>query len=531
MDSSDPNREIAGAVRAGHIDDVQRLLDAGARPDHMNLYGDTLVDMARDRGHDPIAALLEHACERARRVVVSPTHTDHPIHVAAESGDLRRVRALLDGDPSLVRVSDRAGGTALHRAVIGGARDVVEMLLDQGSDIHAIHGEGLGTRQGYAPENLQAIDLAIWGGPGTIRPSRWQMLRMCAKSVWWRIRTPRDAVISPRPCHEPTARLLIARGATYDLPIAAALGDIEQIAAMIDVDPSRLRETRPNARLALSAAAEFGRFEIVKLLLERGADPTWPDYHDSAKGAALHAAARRNDRPMVELLLAHGADPNGYVNAGGNAVYAARTRELRTLMFQHGGRLDPFDLVFMDEDDEVIRQIAVDPASAFTMCGGVMTAVCTRGKRKLLARLLDMGVKVPPSGGGCHSYLVEQPDMLRALLERGGLDPEYPTESGITLLHECCVRDMRNRMIGARRESAAVLLDAGANISARDKEYLSTPLAWAARMNLPDMVEFLLSRGAPANLPGDKPWATPLAWATRRGHSRIVDMLRRAGAR
>src|SRR5215475_10742618 len=125
MDSIDPNREIAGAVRAGRVDDVRRLLDAGARPDHMNIYGDTLVDMARDRGHDAVAALLDEACARARRVVVSPTHTDHPIHVAAESGDLGRVRELLDGDPTLVRRSDRAGGTALHRAVIGGARDVV----------------------------------------------------------------------------------------------------------------------------------------------------------------------------------------------------------------------------------------------------------------------------------------------------------------------------------------------------------------------------------------------------------------------
>src|SRR5580765_4740618 len=531
MDLADPSRGIAGAVRAGRIDDVRRLLDAGARPDQMNIYGDTLVDMARDRGHDAVGALIEQACEQARRVVVSPAHTDHPIHIAAESGDLRRVRALLDGDPSLVRVSDRAGGTALHRAVIGHAHGVVALLLDRSADIHAIHGEGLGTRNGYAPENLQAIDLAIWGGPGTIRPSRWQILRMCAKSWWWRIRTPRDAVITQRPCDEPAARLLIARGATYDLPIAAALGDIEQVRAMLDADPRRLREARPNARLALSAAAEFGHLDVVKLLLDRGADPTWPDLHDSTRGAALHAAARRGDRPMVELLLARGADPNGFVNAGGNSVYAARTPEIRTLMFQHGGTIDPFDLVFMDEDDEVVRRIAAVPQSALAGCGGVMTEVCTRGKRKLLARLLEMGVKVHPGARGCHSYLVEQPDMLRMLLERGGLDPNYPSGEGVTLLHELCVRDMRNRMIGPRRESAAVLLEAGANISARDKEYLSTPLAWAARMNLPDMIEFLLARGAPANLADDEPWATPLAWATRRGHSQIVDMLRAAGAR
>jgi hypothetical protein len=45
------------------------------------------------------------------------------------------------------------------------------------------------------------------------------------------------------------------------------------------------------------------------------------------------------------------------------------------------------------------------------------------------------------------------------------------------------------------------------------------------------MVEFLVSRGAPVNQPGDEPWGTPLAWATRRGYSRIVEFLRAAGAR
>jgi ankyrin repeat protein len=523
--------ELEIAAREGNLDEVRRLIEAGARPDRMNIYGDTLVDMARDRGHDEVAVFVEQACQRARRVAVSPKHTDHPIHVAAETGDIRRVRELLDADASLVRASDRAGGTALHRAVVGRARDVVELLLDRGADIHAIHGEGLGTRDGYAPENLQAIDLAIWGGPRTNRPARWSILRSCVKSLLWRLRTRRDAVITPRPCDEPMARLLIARGASYDVPTAAALGDLSQLTGMLDADSSRLRETRPNARLALSAAAGFGHLAVVKLLLDRGADPTWPDVHDSARGAALHAAAGRGDRQMAELLLAHGADPNGFVNAGGNSVYAARTPELRALMMAHGGTIDPFDLVFMDEEDEVVRRIAADPQSALAGCGGVMPAVVTRGKRQLLSRLLDMGVKVHPAPGGCHSYLVEQPDMLRMLLDRGGLDPDYPTAEGITLLHELCVRDMRNRMIGPRRESAAILLDAGANISARDRDYRSTPLAWASRMNLPDMVEFLLSRGAPMNLPDDEPWATPLAWATRRGHPEIVDMLRKAGAR
>jgi hypothetical protein len=44
------------------------------------------------------------------------------------------------------------------------------------------------------------------------------------------------------------------------------------------------------------------------------------------------------------------------------------------------------------------------------------------------------------------------------------------------------------------------------------------------------MVELLLARGAPTNLPDDEVWATPLAWALRRDHAGIVDLLRAAGA-
>ena len=67
-------------------------------------------------------------------------------------------------------------------------------------------------------------------------------------------------------------------------------------------------------------------------------------------------------------------------------------------------------------------------------------------------------------------------------------------------------------------------------ISAKDEDYRSTPLAWAARNDLPEMVELLLARGAPTNLPDDEPWATPLAWATKREHAPIVEILRQRGA-
>ncbi len=96
-----------------------------------------------------------------------------------------------------------------------------------------------------------------------------------------------------------------------------------------------------------------------------------------------------------------------------------------------------------------------------------------------------------------------------------------------TLLHHVCGQQ---DPAAAAIDEAAILIDAGANVSARDEDYRSTPLGWAVRTNAIDMVKFLLSRGAPTNLPDDELWATPLQWAERRQHQEIAEILRRHGA-
>lgn len=69
----DPNLYRAGywytqpihfAVREGHLDATRVLLDAGADPAAARL-GEDLVTVARDRGHEAVAELLEE--RRARR--------------------------------------------------------------------------------------------------------------------------------------------------------------------------------------------------------------------------------------------------------------------------------------------------------------------------------------------------------------------------------------------------------------------------------------------------------------------------------
>lgn len=433
--------------------------------------------------------------DESRRLSPSSAKVDHPIHGAAERGDLRVVRALLDGDPSLVGDVNRAGGHPLHRAVIGRSHTVVSLLLDRGADVHAIHGAGVGSVSGYAPQDRQPIDLAIWGGPWQAPLSLALKWRCLVGSIKWFLRGRRRWNGHAVPYDVRLARLLIDRGASYDLITASALGDLDAVRAMLDADPSRIREQRPDDRRPLYAAAEFGHLHILRLLLDRGADPTWPDAEFSERGAALHAASRAGNLEMVKLLLKHGADPNAFNDAAGNAVYVARTPEIRKLLEAHGGYLDPYDLVWKGEDDEVMRVVTMKPETALAGCGGVFPAVVTCGRRELMHRLLDAGIKVHPQAGGCHSYLLEQPDMLKVLLARGALDPDYPTSDGVTLLHELCHRDIRGRTMEHRTECAAILLDAGAALSPRTHAG-ETPLAWATKHELTDMIAFLKERGA-----------------------------------
>ena len=389
---------------------------------------------------------------------------DHPIHGAAAAGEIDVVRGLLDADPSLLEIRDRKGATPLHKAVAAGARDVVALLADRGADLRAAHLDGPGDADSYAPAGYEPIDLALFGSCGA------------------------DVAM---------ARLLVARGVPIDLTIAAALGDAARIAADLDADPGRIREARPHGRRPLTAAVAAGHEAVARLLLDRGADPTWPEGDAAPRGGALHAAARLGMAGLVDALLDRGADPNGYVDAAGTPTFAAKTPEIRRRLFAAGGVLDCYDLVWLHEDDEVVRRVAADPRAADAGCGGVFTACATLGRRELARRLLAAGARVPAVVDGCHSYLLEDLEILRLLLA-AGMSPDTANTDGATLLHVACGRDGRGRALGHRAECAALLLDAGATIDARDRATGTTPLAWAIRHELPDMAALLRERGGTA---------------------------------
>src|SRR5436190_19557912 len=70
------------AVREGHLEIVRMLLDAGADSEWNGHYGLSLIDLAKERGHDTIAALLEDTRTRRGRTPAAETREDQPIHIA-----------------------------------------------------------------------------------------------------------------------------------------------------------------------------------------------------------------------------------------------------------------------------------------------------------------------------------------------------------------------------------------------------------------------------------------------------------------
>ena len=209
------------AVREGHAEAVQILLDAGADPEWNGLHDGSLIVMARERGHARIVSLLEETRDRRGRVPAQSG--SHPLHDAITRDDVAEVRRLLDADPSLVDIGNEIGASPLHRAAGRGAHDLVALLLERGANVHAVlsSARGLG---GSFWTDLQAIDLAIWDG-----------------------RPPRDTRI---------VALLLAHGATQDLTVAAALGGLDQVRRILERDPTRIRETHPSGRRPLAAAIE-----------------------------------------------------------------------------------------------------------------------------------------------------------------------------------------------------------------------------------------------------------------------------------
>jgi ankyrin repeat protein len=149
---------------------------------------------------------------------------------------------------------------------------------------------------------------------------------------------------------------LAEHASDLDVFEAAALGRVERVGELLDAEPALTRAYAPDGFHPLGLAAFFRQPDVVRLLLDRGAEVDAIACNERIHTTALQAAAASGDNESARLLIDAGADVNTAQPGGFTPLHAAAAngnRELVELLLERGAdpgaRLDdgrtPVELV------------------------------------------------------------------------------------------------------------------------------------------------------------------------------------------
>lgn len=107
--------------------------------------------------------------------------------------------------------------------------------------------------------------------------------------------------------HDALAELLFDAGVEPGLHESAAIGDSRRVRAALDRDPLQLDADSPEGFTPLALAAHFGHADVMRLLIDGGADLNRVATHRIAV-TPLHAALFGRQIEAARLLIERGAD-------------------------------------------------------------------------------------------------------------------------------------------------------------------------------------------------------------------------------
>ncbi|MQA91432.1 MAG: hypothetical protein GEU90_14600 [Gemmatimonas sp.] len=285
--SGDRIPPLVEAAKDAEWEEVRSLVDGGADVNVREADGTTALHWASYWDRVDIADLL---IDEGAEVNVANDLGATPLWPASLNASEEMVRRLLaaGADPNLGLLS---GETPLMTASRSGGREVVLELLAKGADPNASATRGQtalmwAVSQGHA----DVVEVLIENGAGIHgRSDVW-------KQLW---QTDGGEVVHP------DLHVWIDHGGNTPLLFATMRGDLASARILVDAGAD-VNETSPYGASAIVYAAHSGNAELVRYLLEKGADPN----ADGAGYTALHAAMLRRHVDAATHLLEYGADPN-----------------------------------------------------------------------------------------------------------------------------------------------------------------------------------------------------------------------------
>ncbi len=555
------------AAALGQLDLVQRLLDAGAN--HQAVAGPApTAPSNRGAGVDQAAVIEEenfdggvdvyHDTDDFDEADTDDFDEDEPedgglfgqasprggtaLHIASRQGALAIVNALLTAGADVNR-TDARGRTPLLLAESGGHRDVADRLQEAGAVDRAEDREQIRQAQlvrAVAEGDSERVRqlLADGASPSTVAKAADDYQQVVASSGRMNVRF----VESDFDMDMLTGEIEDEEAERRALREAEGADEADED----DEDP-QARGDRP----VLMLAAEAGHVEVVRVLLEAGADPQakveggMPPWDQTA----LHLAAAKNRAEVIGMLIEAGA------------ALDAKTRDM------DGGGDTALHFAAEEGHREAVEALLKAGAPILLENESYQTPI------QLAARSQRMAVLGPFLDALRDREIPVFPEMLAAAIEGGspeivarllkaGADPNAADN-----------RQHRPLALATRTSSdlVAQLLEAGAEVDGREDEQQATPLLYAVDARRVPAVDALLQAGADPNRAGLKPefegdWdedseepeddepkfdgfdsdpdpdpeaveaeptrlpITPLSLAARRGHLKILKRLIDAGA-
>ena len=447
------------AVRQNQRAVVKYLLGKGIDPNYG--FGQSPMEMARQRGYMELGDYLE-AWLKEHYGIVPEGET---MAAAIKAFDISKVRELIGARPELVHAADKRGNRPMHWAALTRQIELIDYLLSQEAEIGVMR-----------PDGARPIDLT--GGDYHYRS-------------WYR-----DLPPTGLQKHEVVVGYLMARGAYCDISVAAKIGYYQRVKELLDQDAglvNRLPDyvTYYNG-LPLRNAAAAGHMEIVKLLLERGANVNEPEPGIAPFGGAMHSAIGGRQYAIARLLLERGADPNATVESSGDLLHMARhvgaPAEFIELIASRATNRNKDVVGYELDADALAAMLAADPDAPVDHYLGYLISADMQPQLELILRCQPdiFRKQTLLSGAWWDGGTFKTPEQARWLMEHG-LDPRLRNWLGMTALHRCAAKGLI--------DVAAVLLEFGADINAVETERAETPRAWAVRHGNEEMAEWLRGKG------------------------------------